>query len=451
MTQAFNLSQFANNVNSAGVAQTGGGGTGTNIASNDLTVNGLTVGKGGGAVGTNTAIGATALNGNTSGANNTAVGYQAGYSNTTANSTTVMGYQAARTNSTTGGISAFGYQALYSMNGAANNSAFGYQSLYATTTGNDNIGVGVYSLTSNTTGAYNTGLGVQSLNSNTTASNNTAVGYQAGYAQTGGSNTLIGYRAGYAITSGDSNSFLGINSGNAITTGRANVIMGGYSGNNGGLDIRTASNYIVLSDGDGNPRLLSDNGGNIIINTNAYNSARFCVNQTTTSERGVAVLTPTSYGSAAFRSVSQATQSNSWYHFYGSSNADTVVNCIIYGNGNIQNANNSYGSLSDIKLKENIVDASPKLEDLCKVKVRNYNLKSDPNHKQIGVIAQELEEVFSGLVEETPDRGENDEMLETTTKTVKYSVFVPMLIKAVQELNEKVEAQALEIATLKAK
>ena len=38
------------------------------------------------------------------------------------------------------------------------------------------------------------------------------------------------------------------------TTGSKNTILGGYNGNQGGLDIRTASNQIVLSDGDGNPR-----------------------------------------------------------------------------------------------------------------------------------------------------------------------------------------------------
>jgi hypothetical protein len=42
-----------------------------------------------------------------------------------------------------------------------------------------------------------------------------------------------------------------------ITTGNRNTIIGGYTGNQGGLDIRTASNYIVLSDGDGNPVIAS--------------------------------------------------------------------------------------------------------------------------------------------------------------------------------------------------
>ena len=120
----------------------------------------------------------------------------------------------------------------------------------------------------------------------------------------------------------------------------------------------------------------------------------------------------------------------------------------ILGNGNVQNVNNSYGSLSDIKLKENIADATPKLADLMQVKVRNYNLIGDTT-KQIGVVAQELETVFPSMVEEITDRDEDGNTLETTTKSVKYSVFVPMLIKSIQELKAIVDAQGAEIAALK--
>jgi hypothetical protein len=121
---------------------------------------------------------------------------------------------------------------------------------------------------------------------------------------------------------------------------------------------------------------------------------------------------------------------------------------IIYGNGNVQNSNNSYGGFSDIKLKENIVDASPKLADLMQVKIRNYNLKTDPDHKQLGVVAQELETIFPSMIEESPDRDAEGNVLETTTKSVKYSVFVPMLIKSIQELSALVTAQSATITSL---
>ena len=113
----------------------------------------------------------------------------------------------------------------------------------------------------------------------------------------------------------------------------------------------------------------------------------------------------------------------------------TANRCFIHGNGNIVNTNNSYGALSDERLKENIIDATPKLNDLMKVKVRNFSLKGDET-KQIGVVAQELEDVFPSMINET--KGSNPED-ETLYKGVKYSVFVPILIKAIQELTAKVE------------
>jgi hypothetical protein len=118
--------------------------------------------------------------------------------------------------------------------------------------------------------------------------------------------------------------------------------------------------------------------------------------------------------------------------------------CFIYGNGNIVNANNSYGSLSDIKLKENIVDTTPKLDDLLKVKIRNYNLIGD-DKKQLGVIAQELEEIFPSMIDETNDINKGGNNLGTTTKSVKYSIFVPMLIKAIQEQQLQIEELKLKI------
>ena len=124
---------------------------------------------------------------------------------------------------------------------------------------------------------------------------------------------------------------------------------------------------------------------------------------------------------------------------------------IVADSGNVTNTNNSYGAISDVKLKENIVDATPKLADLLKVQVRNYTLKSNPTHKQLGVVAQELEQVFPSMVEELSDRDFDNNDLGTTTKQVKYSVFVPMLIKAIQELNTLITAQAAEITALKAK
>ena len=112
----------------------------------------------------------------------------------------------------------------------------------------------------------------------------------------------------------------------------------------------------------------------------------------------------------------------------------------ILQNGSLYNRNNTYGSFSDIRLKENIIDATPKLQDLLKVRVVNYNLKGSTN-KQIGVLAQELEEIFPGLVE-TENSGEK-------YKSVKYSCINIMLVKALQEQQVLINDMSSNINTLK--
>jgi hypothetical protein len=127
---------------------------------------------------------------------------------------------------------------------------------------------------------------------------------------------------------------------------------------------------------------------------------------------------------------------------------DGDVRFVVFGSGNVQNSNNSYAGISDVKLKENIVDATPKLEKLKQVQIRSYNFKDEPDFKQIGVIAQELETVFPNMVEDIPDTDKKGNELGTSTKSVKYSVFVPILIKALQEANSKIEELETRIQTL---
>ena len=234
------------------------------------TIQGLTVGLGAGAVATNTAVGASALAANTSGGFNTAVGYQAGSSNTTGGAAiTAFGYQAGKAN-TTGFVSAFGFVALAANTTGANNAAFGAVTLAGNTTGSFNTGIGDNAFYSNTTGGNNTAVGYQAGYTNVTGTANTFTGYEAGYTSNAtaanGYNTATGYQAGKGLTTGIQNSFFGFGSGQLITSGGKNTIVGAYDGNTGGLDIRTASNYIVLSDGDGNPLIATYPGASVSLN-----------------------------------------------------------------------------------------------------------------------------------------------------------------------------------------
>jgi hypothetical protein len=256
---------------------------------NDASINGIIVGKGAGNDGVSTVVGNNALVANTSGVSNNAFGSYALYSNTTGRENAAFG----------GAISGVALGALSSNTTGNYNSAFGVGAVRSNTTGSNNVGVGYFALTANTTASSNTAVGYAALFSNTTAGDNTAFGYQAGFSNTTGtSNTFVGHQAGSANTTGLANNcfgleagksvttangvayfgtqaglnctganstMIGVGAGSAITTGGSNTILGRYNGNQGGLDIRTASNYIVLSDGDGTPRGVFNSSGAFMV------------------------------------------------------------------------------------------------------------------------------------------------------------------------------------------
>ena len=121
----------------------------------------------------------------------------------------------------------------------------------------------------------------------------------------------------------------------------------------------------------------------------------------------------------------------------GNGSGGALNTIIIERDGDVKNLNNTYGQISDERLKENIKDATPKLDDLMKVKVKNFNFIGH-ELKQIGVVAQELEEVFPGLVKE--DVQPEDSLGEGGVfKSVKYSILVPILVKAMQEQQVMIE------------
>ena len=209
--------------------------TGVSTLTGGALIQGLTVGRGAGAVSTNTAVGASALEATTSAVGCTAVGHQAGKAITTGGYNSIFGRNAALLTDT---------GAFNSVFGAADGS--GAAALRANVSGNYNCAFGGGALALNTA-SNNTAVGLSALYSNTTAGNSSAVGYNAGYLSTG-----IG------------NQFFGYSSGSAVTTGAKNVILGSYTGSAAPISA-TGSNFVVLSDGDGNVRQYF-NGANATFN-----------------------------------------------------------------------------------------------------------------------------------------------------------------------------------------
>jgi hypothetical protein len=402
----------------------------------------------------NIAMGNGALQSNTTASNNTAVGYQAGYSNTTGYNCVAVGYQALLSNTTAERNVAIGKFALKSNTTGNVNTAVGDEALRDNTTGvsnvalgtaammvnngNNNTALGYTTLFSNTSGSNNVAVGKEALQANTTASRNTAVGYQAGYNVTSaGDSTYIGYQAGINVQTGVGNTYVGAyvgyNSsgsyntfiggasnaaGYSMTTGSRNTIIGGFTGNQNSLDIRTASNYIVLSDGDGNPRGIFDSNGAFLIGNTVE------ANWTTTA----GFVARTTGSTTITRSSAQPLFVNRLST--DGTLVDLMKNGSTSGTISVSGSTVAYNTSSDYRLKDNIAPLTGALKKVAQLKPVTYTWKED-NSAADGFIAHELAQVCPQAVHGEKDAV--DEEGKPVYQGIDTSFLVATLTAAIQE------------------
>ncbi len=197
----------------------------------------------------------------------------------------------------------------------------------------------------------------------------------------------MGASAGGSATTGTGNTFIGVNDstngcGYLVTTGSKNTIIGGFSGNQGGFDMRTSNNCIVLSDGDGNPRLswIPTGGGN---NAWIFSSAS-SVLKVNASE----VVQIDTSGSSGYGLFIGGATSSTLQRYYNTTNT-TVV-----GSVSITASATSYNTSSDYRLK-NITGPVTGEEG------RNFIMSLEPEQgtwkvdgsKFVGFVAHKFKEV----------------------------------------------------------
>jgi hypothetical protein len=191
--------------------------------------------------------------------------------------------------------------------------------------------------------------------------------------------------------------------------------------------------FATTPDGSNSPveRMRIDNGGAVTISSSRPGTGVVAIDNSSNTN-----------GTQALGLLNRANANNTSSYYLVCQEPFVANRCFIYGNGNLANSNNSYGAISDIKLKENIADAASQWSDLKALQVRNYNFKEETGqqtHRQIGLIAQEVELVSPGLVYESPDRDTEGNDLGTVTKSVNYSVLYMKAVKALQEAMERIE------------
>ena len=266
------------------------------------------------------------------------------------------------------------------------------------------VGIGTEALYNNT-GTANTAVGTQALFTNTSASNNTGVGFQAlRSVTTGGLNVAMGQAAGYSVTTGAENVLIGYQAGhyqNSVTTGASNTIVGAYA--------RTSSGTV--------------NGESVI--------GRYALGQ------GTGTFTAGQSGNGVHISTGGST--STW-----STHSDERIK------KDIQDSTAGLSFLNDITPRTYKFKYRSEIPESFRIYEENSTNMASGEEDVIyhGFIAQEVKDVINNHPEvadghniwsESPDGVQN----------ISTGAFVPMLVKAVQELSAKCDSLQNEINTLK--
>jgi trimeric autotransporter adhesin len=425
----------------------------------------------------NTGLGVDVFAALTSGDNNTAVGFQALEENTTGTGNTAIGAGALDTVTTGSYNIAVGAEALGAAGtGIANNVMIGYNAGSGLTgDGNVAIGhtafdaagdrdgciaIGNAALTTCTTGSFNVAVGDAALYSNTEGDSNVAIGDNVLVAcTTGGSNVAIGYHAGDSITTASGNVFIGQNAGQSATTSvYPNIGIGVnalYSVTDAYQNIAIGYRAGESCTGIGNT-FMGDSAGMSATNGNSNVCYGVGAGYNITSG-GNNTLIGNNVGQAASPGGSITTASN----------------ILVLGNQNITNSHIQvdWTVASDKRDKTDVAPLDMGLSFINKLepvtykwdKRSNYvekgeefkDLITDGTHKEtwtdVGFLAQDVEKLESEFGHNIADETNLTTHLSADKNQygLTYSKFIPMLVKAVQELSTQVEELKSELLALK--
>ena len=243
---------------------------------------------------------------------------------------------------------------------------------------------------------------------------------------------------------------------NASTTGTGHVLITNsnntteglklaYTNSDGSAFLGTVySAYLGFITGN-TERMRIDDSGNLLVGTTSAGGSRMVVNGATGGTAVLAAVNSTGSGNQFGISSSLGSTANNTNsaHFQGGTAG--AGNWYLLGNGTTTYT-------SDQRLKKNIeTTRDGYLADICRLRVVKYNWRNDAEgtDKELGLIAQEVEQVFPRLVQDDLNKISPDD--DTLYKTLKGSVIPYMLLKAIQELKTINDTQAETINALTAR
>ncbi|MCI5055880.1 MAG: tail fiber domain-containing protein [Flavobacteriales bacterium] len=265
------------------------------------------------------------------------------------------------------------------------------------------------------------GAGTASVNAVTAVGNGALSDLTAG----GTENTAIGNSAGNNTTGGALNTFAGANAGFDNVTGANNVYLGGYSA---AQDL--GSNNVIIGANPSLAGLSRTVSGVVHI---GYQSGYSITSDNTLAIDNGNDATPFIYGDFSTDRM-------------GINRITTTNNLEVNGTAS-NSAGGNWLVNSDRRLKKNIqkLDSEKMLTSLLKMKGVTFEWNDTqtgykrPLGLQYGFIAQDIQEVFPGLV-----KTDNDGFLQTA-----YGNYDPMLIESIRALNNKIEVLEKENQELK--
>ena len=170
-------------------------------------------------------------------------------------------------------------------------------------------------------------------------------------------------------------------------------------------------------------RMRIDSSGNVLVGTtSAYNYSGIAPLLTIDNHAGIGIR---NVGSADAGYSTIPSGNHNYYAGYFLNSSGSGV-----GNISCTSSSTAYNTSSDQRLKENIADADDAGSKIDAIQVRKYDWKADGSHQDYGIIAQELQAVAPEAVSVPED---SEEMMG-----VDYSKLVPMLIKEIQSLRQRV-------------
>jgi len=214
--------------------------------------------------------------------------------------------------------------------------------------------------------------------------------------------------------------------GNATNFGRV-----GWNNSLSGFEVNCATAYPLIFLTGGTERARIDSSGNLLVGTTTSRGKFTSESATNSTPALYAYNTSAVSGSYSAVFALGANNNNTSSFFLNCTEPGVANRFAIYGNG-------TYATLSDQRIKKNIETARDGyLDDVMRLRVVKYNWISqeDREAKELGVIAQELEQVFPGLIQESKAEG-----ADTTYKQIKSSVIPFILLKAIQELKAEFDA-----------